>query len=114
MIADTSPLFPSSARTASAFALSLALAVGPVTAQDPPPADMPAGTISIEVDAHDDEVIRRRMQDILGQVEGLGGVSVDVDPGGRDADWRGHGQRKNRSSKHPLYLTRNAELIPYL
>lgn len=81
MISESAPSFRAIAGTASALALSLVLATSPVVAQEPPAADVPAGTISIDADARDDAAIRRRIRDILGQVEGLGGVSVKVDAG---------------------------------
>lgn len=81
MNAGPAPLFRAVARTGSALALGLVLAAGPGAAQEPPTPDVPAGTISIDADARDDAAIRRRIQDILGQVDGLGGVSVDVDAG---------------------------------
>ena len=76
MIVCSAVLLRSVARRASALALFLVLAVGTGAAQEPPAADVPAGTISVDADDRDDAAIRRRIQDILGQVEGLGGVSV--------------------------------------
>lgn len=63
------------------IAFGLILMVTTTAAQVPLTPDEPAGTISIDADAKDDAAIRSRIQNILGQVEGLDDVSVFVDAG---------------------------------
>lgn len=74
-------LSPKSMRWTMCIGITLALFTAPLAAQEPAAQDQPAGTISVDADARDDAAIRRRIQDILDQVEGLGGVSVNVDAG---------------------------------
>lgn len=81
MIAKPRRLPRALAQMTFAITLSLVLIISAAAAQEPLTPDGPAGTISVDADASDDAAIRSRIQDILGQVDGLDGVSVNVDAG---------------------------------
>jgi small-conductance mechanosensitive channel len=59
--------------------LGLLLAAGPVAGQEAPADVQPSGPI--EVQGSGDAAIERRIEDVLGELEGYGGVAVEVSEG---------------------------------